>query len=40
MNEEKDNCILIVDDDVDNLNIIIDYLDKAGFRTVVSTDGV
>jgi len=39
MDEQKDDCIMIVDDDVDNLNLFIDYLDKAGFRTMVSTDG-
>ncbi len=38
--DERDTCILIVDDDIDNVNILLDFLDKAGFRTMVSTDGV
>ncbi len=31
--------IFIIDDDIDNLNVLIDFLDKSNYRTFVATNG-
>ncbi len=36
---EAGDRIMIVDDDIDNLNVLLDFLDKAGFHTMVAKDG-
>ncbi len=33
------STVLIVDDNPTNLSIVVDYLEQAGFRTIVATDG-
>ena len=37
-NKVKDT-ILITDDDINSLNVIIELLDKSGYKTIVATNG-
>ncbi|MBD3306697.1 response regulator, partial [candidate division KSB3 bacterium] len=39
MTHIQDSTILLVDDNADNLNVLLDYLDSAGFRVLVAQNG-